>query len=48
MKWIGKFIGTLFLVLLVTNANAQKKYAPDQYYGREYRLDGDTLRYRVL
>ncbi len=48
MKWIGKLFGTLLFLLIVTNVHAQKKYAPDQYYGREYRLDGDTLRYRVL
>ena len=26
----------------------EKKYAPGYFYGREYRLDGDTLRYRAM
>ncbi len=42
-------VATLFFYSLTTFAQKeQTKYQPDQYYGREYRLDGDTLRYRIL
>lgn len=51
MNIIKKLFFSFALLLIIPNIYAQstqKKYAPDQYYGREYRFDGDTIRYRVL
>lgn len=36
-----------FLLLLPFGLTAQQ-YKPNEYYGREYRYEGDTLKYRVL
>ncbi len=48
MNRIKSILFVAVFSLLFVNVFAEKKYSPDQYYGREYRLDGDTLRYRVL
>ncbi len=45
---IRKMCVWLALCLLTTGLQAQTKYSSDQYYGREFRDDGDTLRYRIL
>ena len=48
MKRLFYFFVLLFSLLSVLSYSQEKKYAPGFFYGREYRLDGDTLRYRVM
>lgn len=43
----GIFFSLLSFPLNVKGQN-KTQYNPNQFYGREYRLDGDTLKYRVL
>ena len=48
MKRLFYFFVLLFSLLSVLSYSQEKKYAPGFFYGREYRLDGDTLHYRVM
>lgn len=38
----------LFSLVFTSVYSQEKTYAPGYFYGREYRLDGDTLRYRAM
>lgn len=35
-------------MVLTFGVSAQQKYSSNEYYGREYRDNGDTLKYRIL
>lgn len=48
MVSVKKIILMIACMCFLFTVHAAKNYEPDQYYGREYRLNGDTLRYRVL